>query len=177
MIDLKEEELKQAKGLDYLMLKIFGTYLPNYACRNIGEFLENKSSMGVMKQVVVPRVIYFPHPETDDEKLCLPIKLRDESGEVDVYVRPQAYHTESGRFLVNALGDIRQGDLLVYATLRNGFLDPTIFGDGVDDRIYLTGFWSPKIRRPKVGFFDLVAKLSDLIPDLRPLLEPVPLGI
>ncbi|MBI2148286.1 hypothetical protein HYU23_01265 [Candidatus Woesearchaeota archaeon] len=179
MINLKEEELKRARRFDYLKLMLFGTDLPNYACRNIGEFLDNKSSMGVMKQVVVPRVVYFPHPETSDERLCLPIKLRDESGEINVYVRPQAFHTESGRFLVKALDDIRQGDLLVYVILRNGVLDPTIFGDGVvDDRIYLTGFWSPRIREnQKPGLSNLVAKLSDLIPDLSPLPAPVPVGI
>lgn len=174
MIDLREEALKQAKGLEYWTLKLGFTDIPSYACRNLHDFLNNKSSIGMNREVIVPRVVYFPHPETDGEKLCLPIKLRDETGEVDVYVRPHALHTETGRFLVNVLDDICQGDLLVYATLRNGYVDGTIFTDGKDDSVYLSGFWSPRIRNPQSGLNDLVSKLSSLIPDLtQPALVPV----
>ncbi len=176
LINLREEELRQAKGFDYLKLKLCGSDLPDYVCRNLNDFLENRSSIGLTKTVIIPRIVYSPHPQTTQERLYLPITLKDKSAEITVYVRPQAFHTESGQFLVTALDDLQQEDLLVYATLRNGIVTPSIilYEDNlIDNKIYLTGFLTPKIKRPKKsGISDLVAKLNHLIPNLN--LEPTP---
>jgi hypothetical protein len=176
MIDLRAEELREAKGLDYWKLRLFGSELPDYLCRNIAEFLEGRPQIRLMGQVAIPRLVYFPHPETDDEKLCLPIKLRDNSGELEVYVRDTAYNREAGKFLVDSLNDIREGDSLAYVVLRNGCVEPNIDGN-TDDRIYLAGFWVPRIMRRKKKLSDIVEKLSDLVPDLNPLPSPVPVRI
>lgn len=179
MINLREEALKQAKGMEYLKLRVFGTGLPSYAFRNVHEFTNKRELVRVSETVVIPRVVYYPHPETNDEQIALPIKLQDGSGEVGVYVRPMAFNVEAGKWMIDSLAELRQGDLLVYAILLNGYQEPGILGcEGKrDDRLYLSGFWSPRIRKPKSPLFDLVSKLSDLIPDVTPSAEPVPVRI
>ncbi|OGY53829.1 MAG: hypothetical protein A2912_02380 [Candidatus Buchananbacteria bacterium RIFCSPLOWO2_01_FULL_40_23b] len=175
MINLHQKALEEAKGWEYARLKLFGfDNLPHYSCRNIAEFLENRVQIGVMREVAVPRVVYFPHPKSDKDQLYLPIRLKDESESIEVYVRPHAFHTQSGQPLVNILQDLHQGYLFGYATLRNGIFDPTMFGDGtIDERIYLTGFkWSSNTRGKKIKqkkeLSDLLEKLSGWIPEMEP---------
>jgi hypothetical protein len=54
-------------------------------------------------------------------------------------LRDTAYNREAGKFLVDSLNDIREGDSLAYVVLRNGCVEPNIDGN-TDGRIYLAGF-------------------------------------
>ena len=175
MIDLRKAELENSSGLDYCKLRLGFSNLPRYAFRNLQDFQENRSSIGIATEVLIPRVIYSPDPRSTEGKLFSPIKLKDESGEVDVWVRQDAMHSESGTPLSSALSQLYPGELLVYANFRNGFPSSNLFGNGPEDnRLYLSGFWSPRIRRPEGGLSALVRKLGSLIPDFPSPLVPIP---
>lgn len=177
MIHLREEVLKQAEGLDYLLIKYGFTDVPRYVFYNIQEFTSNRDVLRVNESFVIPGLVYHPDPQSTVDVIHLPFKLRDKSGELEVWARDGAYNREMGKFLADSLAELNPGEQLVYAILRNGCVGQTIFDDGGDNGIYLAGFWCSRTRRPKSKPSDLVAKLRDLIPDLSPLPEPIPVRI
>lgn len=172
MINIRKELMKEAKGREYWKLRLGFTDLPEYACRNIQDFLENINSVEINREVIIPRVIYFPNSKTDDKIIHLPIKFKDESGEIETYVRPLAFHTEGGKFMTESLDFFRGGDMFTYAVFRRGYYDGTTFSNK-DEKIYLTRFLGQKIPKPKSGLSDLIIKLESFIPNLIPSPEPV----
>lgn len=181
MINLREkikqeqaEELRHATGLEYWKLRFEFARLPQvpkYICRNIADFLDNKSSVRINEEVVIPRLIYFPHPERDAERFCLPISLRDKTGELEVYVRDTAYYQRARKLLVDALCEMKQGDMFIYGTIRCGMM---FEGEG-ENCLYLTDFYSKKIGKPKRKRFDLAEMLEKILPEIE--LMPEAIGV
>ena len=151
MIDIKQEILKTTEGRwARFKLKHDLTELPaHYALRNIQEFLQNRAKIKTARLFLLPRLSYFPK-ETEEELGwdVTPITLRDESGEIEAWVRPTALNRNEGEFLYQTVSKMNGGDTLYFPILRNGVQWP--YQTQVDERIYLQEFRrfkNPRIKR------------------------------
>ncbi len=162
MIHLREEILKQSKGFESWRIKYGFTDIPRYACNNLIDLIDNRVSLRPNERVIVPRLIYHPNSKKPNR---LPISLKDETCEVEVWARHQAFNVEVGKWLIHSIADLYPGELLAYAVLRNGYMDTTIFSQGFDNRLYLSGFWNPRIKAQRTRLSELVSKVSNLIPE------------
>jgi len=165
MIDLREEAYKKATSwLERFKIKHdLKSIVPRYACRTVADFFKNKDSIEQLSEAIMPRLIYTQNSKTiDDGKIYLPVTLYDKTGDLEVYVREQALNLATGNFIVDDVANLYNKDLILYAIIRKGFPDVNIYGGaGIDDKLYLTGIWSPRIKKSQSSF-----KTSKIITDM-----------
>jgi hypothetical protein len=175
MIDLKQEAIKiETSRWERFKLKHDFRYMPDYACVSINDFLQNRTEVGLNKDVIFPSLTYLALNRDERENLgveVVPITLKDPTGKIEVFVRPMA-HNIYGRFIVpDKLHEMWAGGTLFYPILKNGTFWP---GDSEPDtRIYLRGF---EYHGPAKEQKNLASVLSGILEKLLPEanLQPVP---
>lgn len=167
MIDLTKEALKHASSKWERFLIRVGVDSPiaSYACRNLQEFSRGRSSLKGLQTVILPKVFYYPDGQERFEDGILPIRLRDETGEVQAFVRSGAVTSDS-EWLVDVLNDgVNGGDTLYFPILRNGFSIPGYIHE--TPGIYLLDFKSFNTPRRRFDMDATIRKLASLLPEFN----------
>lgn len=156
MIDLRQKALNVTRGWQRVKIKYGFTFVPDYACATLAEFLGERDNIAVGKTLVFPRLSYTPLEFEERLSNEVLVKLSDPTASAEMYVSRTCFNEGTRAHMGDIIDNLSRGTSLVRPVLRNGNYVPY---QEPDQRIFLVDFEKRGPSQKKKGYAGALAEM------------------